>query len=184
MFDKLQTLTKEIWRLILLTGIASAIFGLVTLLWPTVTLKTLVYILAIFILVGGGIGLFQAVSRIKLDPLWWLALLFSFVNMGIGVFLLRNPEVTAAFLAILLAVVIFARAIFDFVVATYMGNQKGRWVWIAIGVLGLVAGTAILFYPGAASLAFTWVLGLYALIHGVATIAFAFGSKQEVRKIG
>lgn len=31
---------------------------------------------------------------------------------------------------------------------------------------------AIVFYPVQSSLAFTWVLGMYALIHGVTTVGF------------
>lgn len=183
MFDKSKKLTKEVWWLVLLTGIASVVFGVLALFWPALTLATLVYMVAIFTIVGGVVGLFEALTSIKKDRLWWLMLLFALVNIGIGVFLLRNPLVTAAIFVILLAVVIFAQSIFDLVVASYMDKQEGKWLWIVTGVLGLVAAVAIMFYPVAASLAFTWVVGLYALVHGVVAVAYAINVRKDMKKL-
>ena len=54
---------------------------------------------------------------------------------------------------------------------------------IATGVLGLISAGVIVFYPVAASLAFTWVLGLYALIHGVTTVGFAVQIRKDIKKL-
>ncbi len=183
MFNKSKKLTKEIWWLILLTGIAGTLFGLVALFWPKLTLVTLVYMVAILTVVGGAVALFEAITNIKKDRLWWLALLFALVNIGVGVYLVRNPLIAAALFVIILAIVILARAIFDLVVASYMEKQEGRWLWIATGVLGLISAGVIVFYPVAASLAFTWVLGLYALIHGVTTVGFAVQIRKDIKKL-
>ena len=64
-----------------------------------------------------------------------------------------------------------------------MEKQEGRWLWIITGVLGLIAAIAIMFYPVVASLAFTWVLGLYALIHGVTTVGFAVQIRKDIKKL-
>lgn len=183
MFDKSKKLTKEIWWLIILTGVAGIIFGLVTLFWPKLTVVTLVYMAAIFTIVGGAVGLFEAIANMKKDRLWWLALLFSLVNIGIGVYLVRNPLTTAAILVILLAIAILFRAIFDLVVASYMDKEEGRWLWIMTGIIGLISAAVIMVYPVAASLAFAWVLGLYALIHGVMTVGYAMQVRKEIKKL-
>ena len=179
MFDKSKKLTKELWWIIFLTGIAGVVFGAVALFWPALTLITLVYMVAILTVVSGAIGLFEALASIKKDRLWWLALIGALINIGVGVFLVRNPLITAAIFVILLAVVILFRAIFDLVVASYMDKKEGRWLWVATGIFGLIASVIILFYPVASSLAFTWVLGLYALVHGVATVAFAVQIRKD-----
>ena len=183
MFDKSKKLTKEIWWIILLTGIAGIIFGILALFWPKLTLVTLVYMVAIMTIVGGAVGLFEALANIKKDRLWWLALIFALANIGVGVFLVRNPLITAAIFVILLAVVIFLRAIFDLVVASYMEKEEGRWLWIVTGLLGIIASLTIMFYPVSSSLAFTWVLGLYALIHGITTVAFAAQIRKDIKKL-
>ena len=183
MFNKSKKLTKEIWWIILLTGIAGIVFGLIALFWPQLTLVTLVYLVAIFTIVGGAVALFEALISIKKDRLWWLALLFALVNIGIGVFLVRNPLVTAALFVILLATIILLRALFDLVVASYMEKQEGRWIWVLTGILGIIAAGVIVFYPVGASVAFVWVLGLYTLIHGVSTVAFAVQIRQDIKKL-
>ena len=183
MFDKSKKLTKEIWWMILLTGIAGTIFGLIALFWPTMTLVTLVYTVAIVTVVGGAIALFEAISSIKKDRLWWLALALALLNIGVGVYLLRNPLVAAAVFVVILAIVILGRSIFDLVVASYMDEKEGRWLWILTGVLCIIAAVAIVFYPVQSSLAFTWVLGMYALIHGVTTVGFAVQIRKDIKKL-
>jgi uncharacterized membrane protein HdeD (DUF308 family) len=183
MFDKSKKLTKEIWWLLVLTGIAGVVFGLLALLWPGLTLATLVYMFAIFTVVGGAFALFESISNIKKDRLWWLTLLFALVNIGVGVYLLRNPLVAAQLFVILLAIVIFIQAIFDLIVASYATKDEGRWTWIFSGILGLIAGVAIMVYPLASSIAFVWVLGLYALIHGVVAVAYAVQIRSEIKKL-
>ena len=183
MFDKSKKLTKEIWWMILLTGIAGTIFGFIALLWPAITLVTLVYIVAVVVVVGGAVMLFEAISSIKKDRLWWLALALALLNIGVGVYLLRNPLVAAAVFVVILAIVILGRSIFDLVVASYMDKKEGRWLWILTGVLGIIAAVAIVFYPVRSSLAFTWVLGMYALIHGVTTVGFAVQIRKDIKKL-
>ena len=183
MFDKSKKLTKQIWWMILLTGIAGTILGLIALFWPAMTLVTLVYIVAVVVVVGGAVMLFEAISRINKDRLWWLALVLALLNIGVGVYLLRNPLIAAAVFVVILAIVILGRSIFDLVVASYMDEKEGRWLWVLTGVLGIIAAVAIVFYPVQSSLAFTWVLGIYALVHGVTTVGFAVQIHKYIKKL-
>jgi uncharacterized membrane protein HdeD (DUF308 family) len=184
MFDKSKKITKEVWWTLMLTGVVSAVFGLITLFWPKLTFVTFVYMYAIFAIIAGAIGLFEAVSNIKKDRLWWLALLFALLNLGIGVFLLRNPAVTAVLVVLFVAIFMFVQSIIDLVVASYIDKGQDRWLWIVSGILGLIAGVVVLVYPLAATVAFVWVLGLYALIHGVSAVAYALrvrGDKKVIK---
>lgn len=183
MFGKKLSITKEVWWLVLITGIVSVIFGLVALFWPKLTLATLVYLYAIFVIVTGAFSLFEALASIKRDPLWWLMLLFAVFNIAIGVFLLSNPLVTAALFIIFLTLFIFVQSVIDLVIASYTEKGDGRWLWILTGVFGIITGFVILFYPVAASIAFVWALGLYTLIHGIVAIAFAVQTRSLVNKL-
>lgn len=183
MFDKKLSITKEIWWLVLGTGIVSTLFGLVALFWPKLTLATLIYMYAMFVIVIGAFSLVEALSNIKKDPLWWLMTLFAIFNLVIGVFLLRNPLIAATIFVILLAVFVFVQSIIDLVIASYAGKGDNRWLWILTGVFGIVMGFIILFYPVAASVAFVWALGIYTLVHGVVAIAFAIQTRSFVKKL-
>lgn len=183
MFDKKLSITKETWSLVLVTGIVSTLFGLVALFWPKLTLATLVYMYAIFVVLIGAFSLFQSLASIKKDPLWWLMTLFAVFNIIIGVFLLRNPLVAATIFVVLLAIFIFVQSIMDLVIASYAGKGDNRWIWVMTGIFGIVMGFVMLFYPLAASVAFVWVLGVYTLVHGVVAIAFAVQTKSAVKKL-
>jgi len=183
MFDKKLSITKEVWWLVLVTGIVSTLFGLVALFWPKLTLATLVYMYAMFVVVIGAFSMFEALASIKKDPLWWLMTIFAVFNLIIGVFLLRNPLVAATVFIVLLAVFIFVQSIIDLVIASYAGKGDNRWLWVATGVFGIIMGFVMLFYPLAASVAFVWVLGVYALVHGIVAIAFSVQTKSAVRKL-
>lgn len=182
MFSNNKKITKEMWWLMLLTGIVSVVFGFMALFWPKLTAATFVYIYAIFVVVTGAVGLFESIASIKKDPLWWLALLFSLVNLGIGVFLLRNPAVTAVLLVLLVSLFVFMQAIVDLVVASYLKKDDDRWLWVVSGIIGLIAGVVILVYPLASTVAFVWVIGLYALVHGVTSVAYALQIRGTVKK--
>lgn len=183
MFDRTKKLTKEVWWLLILTGVTSIVFGLVTLFWPKLTFATFVYLYAIFVVIGGAIGLFEAISNIKKDGLWWLALALSLINLGVGVFLLRNPAVAATLLVLFVVIFIFMQAIFDLAVASYISKKDNQWLWVVSGILGLFAGVIVLAYPLATTVAFVWVLGLYALVHGVVSVAYALQIRGELKKL-
>lgn len=175
-------LTKELWWFIVLSGAASVVFGAVALFWPKLTLVTLVFLFAVFVLVAGLVELFSALKNIKGNRLWWLSLLLAVVNIAIGVYLVRNPLVTAVVFVMLLAAAIGVRAIFDLIVASYADRNEHKWLWVASGVLGLIAAVVILVYPVSASVTFVWVLGLYTLIHGVIALAYAAQIRGDVKK--
>jgi len=181
MFDKSKKLTKEVRWMLLLTGVVSVVFGLVTLFWPALTFATFVYFYAMFMVVAGAIALFEAIANIKKDRLWWLAVLFALFNLGVGVYLLRNPLVTAALLVLLMVIFVFVQAVLDFVVASYADKKDSRWLWIVSGVLGLAAGVVVLMYPLASTLVFVWVLGLYALVHGIVAVSYALQMRKHIK---
>ena len=95
------------------------------------------------------------------------------------VVLMRKHEVV---FVMLLAAAIGVRAIFDLIVASYADRNEHKWLWVASGVLGLIAAVVILVYPVSASVTFVWVLGLYTLIHGVIALAYAAQIRGDVKK--
>ena len=80
MFNEAKKLTKEVWWFLILTGLVAVVFGFVTLLMPALTAMTLVFLVALFTVIGGLVGLVNALSNIGKDRLWWLSLLVSVVS--------------------------------------------------------------------------------------------------------
>src|SRR5262249_35898328 len=69
----LHALAKN-WWLLLLRGICAILFGVLTFVWPGITLLTLVLLYGAFALADGVLALAEAVMGGAPAPRWWLAL--------------------------------------------------------------------------------------------------------------
>lgn len=172
---------EDLWWLFVLEGVVTVLFGIVALFWPGLTLVTLVYLFAIYIVVWGLFEIFRGLVQISRVSSWWVSLLFGLVATGVGVYLLRNPHIAAQVFVTLIGAVILARGVVDLYVAGFVAQKtENRVLWALTGILGIIAAIVMWSYPLASSLAFVWVLGLYALFAGVFQVAFALRVRDEV----
>lgn len=180
--NKLKEITKAIWWSVVITGIASIVFGLVAIIWPGMTLATLVTLFTIFVIVMGAVWLMESLASVKSDPLWWLGLLFSALAIALGVYAFMNPELTVAVFVILLALFVFAQSLIDFINASYAPKGE-KWPWVVTGLLGIVFGITVIGHPKSASLAFVWVLGVYLIARGALSIVYAGRAKMLAKRL-
>ncbi|HSX30322.1 MAG TPA: DUF308 domain-containing protein [Candidatus Saccharimonadales bacterium] len=163
---------------LVLRGVVAILFGIAAVFWPGITLLTLLYLFATFLLIGGvfelvyGIGRLGSAGTSVLTRV--LTPLLGLLQMGVGVYLLRHPHVTFATFILLIGFILIIRGVFEVVEGLFEeGPSLYRIVMILVGLLAALAGILILFQPKAAGVAFVWILGLYALITGPMLIAAA-----------
>ena len=178
-----KSIAKSAWWLFILSGVLSVLFGLFAVFWPGLTVSILVHIFGLFIVAIGVAWLVMSFADMKTNRVWWLWALLAIFAVVAGIYLLANPSTTITIFVILVATVVFARALVDLIGASYAGDASSRWMWILLGVLGVVFGVVILVYPKSATTAFVWVVGLYAVIRGIADIIYAFRVKKNVKKL-
>lgn len=179
----IQKIIKKLWTTVAIGGGASIIFGLIAMLWPHLTLSFFIYLFSAFVLIISVIVLGQSFTNIRVDRLWWLSMLFAVCGISIGIFILVNPEVAQAFLAVLLAVYIFSQSILDLVVASYSDDRSTKTPVIVVGILGIIFGFMVLLYPRLATEAMVWVIGLYILVHGVIIEYYAIRVRQQAKQL-
>jgi len=172
---------RRMYGSILLGSIASIFFGIIAFCSPEMTLSALVFIASIFIMATGVIWILQGLFSIARDRLWWLAVLLGALVTSTGSYLFQNPEVAFRLFAILLAIFIFVQAIWDLIAASYSG-RRGRLAWMVLGILGVIVGFIILHNPVDATVFFVWVIGIYAIVHGIAGIIFALRARSNLKK--
>ena len=162
-------------------GVAAILFGLVALFWPGLTLVTLVYVFSAFLLVSGLIGMIMSIVTIRSNRYWFMDLLLSFLELGIGVYLVRHITVTLATFILLVGISFVVRGVVEIVRAFVDSSASGHRILVGLGgLVGLVAGIVVLRQPVAGGIAFVWVLGLYALISGPLMIALASEARREL----
>jgi uncharacterized membrane protein HdeD (DUF308 family) len=163
------------WWLFLLRGIAAVAFGLLSFLWPGVTLLTLVLFFGIYALVDGVLSLVSATaSRSSPTPRWWLVI-YGLLGVAAGIATFVWPGMTALLLLIFIAS--WAIAIGFFLIYGGIRLRKeieGEWLLILTGVISILAGILMFVVPGASALALVWLVASYAILFGILTIGFAF----------
>ena len=155
---------STISSLLILRGVLAVLFGIFAVVWPGLTLGTLSILLALWFIVGGVIGIITSVMSRTSN--WILGVLIGVLEVCIGTYLVQRPEITVSLLVALVAIVFVARGVVDIVSSIIDGNDDNRWISAMLGLLGVIAGLFVWRYPEGSSLAFVWVLGLYAIIAG------------------
>jgi uncharacterized membrane protein HdeD (DUF308 family) len=158
------------------SGAFSILAGILVLVWPKLTLATLVFLISVWLLISGVFSLVESIRSIKKGGWAWLALGgLGLLQLGVGAYLVQRPGVTALTVVTLLGL-LFVMQGFVFVARTFLtpnidGGQRALSMVFAI--LSLVAGVWVWRYPLQSGLAFVWLVGLYAIISGTLQIAAA-----------
>ncbi len=177
MASKSSAITGAERTALVLQGLVAIMFGILAVFWPGLTTLALVYLFAAFLLVDGMIVLVWGLSKIRYFGVSMLVTLFGVIELGIGLYLLRRPEVALETLIWALGLVLIFRGLFSFfhLVHTFIGKRSTavKSMHALLSLLGVAVGVFILFQPVASGLAFVWAIGLYSLVAGAVMIALS-----------
>jgi uncharacterized membrane protein HdeD (DUF308 family) len=174
-------LEKQLWGLGIASGVIAILFGILALFWPGLTVALLLLFFGVFVLVWGIVGLVVSLASIGSNKFWWLELIFSVLAIGVAVYVLRNPAETAQIFVIFIGLTFLLRGVVDLLVGMFDRDQSGesRTFRVLAGILGVLAGIITLLNPVSAGVAVVWVVGLYAILYGSLSIAFAIRAQKE-----
>ncbi len=181
--NELSPLAKQLWGLAIAQGVLAILFGIVALFWPGLTVALLIVLFSVFILVWGIVGVVVGLSTLGANKFWWLEVIFSLLAIGAAVYMLRNPVETAAIFVFFIGLTFLVRGVIDLLEGLFDRERTsdGRIFAVLAGVIGVIAGIVTLLYPVSAGVAVVWVIGLYAVLYGSLTIAFAFRAQKELK---
>jgi uncharacterized membrane protein HdeD (DUF308 family) len=91
---------------LVLSGLAAVVAGIAVLVWPSITLTALLYILVLGGLTLAAVDLVGALVNRRSDPLWWLYLLRGIGVLVLVAVLLAWPEETLTVVRTLTAVLL------------------------------------------------------------------------------
>ncbi|HEX5615740.1 MAG TPA: DUF308 domain-containing protein [Acidimicrobiia bacterium] len=171
------------WKHLAVHGVAAVLFGLATLVWPSITLWALVVLWGAFAFVDGITSLSAAIADRVLVHRGWVA--FSGITgIAAGVVTFLWPSITAYALLFVIATWSFlvggARIAFAI---TTRKQLHGTWS-IALGGVALVLlGTLLVIDPGAGALGITWAIGWLAIFFGGHELYLASIVRHETREL-
>ena len=175
----LHALAKN-WWLLLLRGIAGIAFGILALVWPGITLLTLVIFYGAYALVDGIFSLVAAFTgRARALPTWWL-ILVGIAGIAAGIITFLWPGITAVVLVLLIGAWAVVHGVFEIIGAIQLRKEiDHEWLLILAGALSILFGLLVLAMPGAGALALIWTIGAYAIIFGVIFVILSFRLRQH-----
>lgn len=162
------------WWLILLRGIAAIVFGVLTFIWPGMTLLTLALLYGVFALIEGVLALAAAVVGGAPAPRWWLAIV-GLLGIAVGILTFMMPGMTAFLLVLFVAGWAIATGIMQVIGAIRLRKEiDNEWMLIAVGVISILFGVLVAMQPGLGALSLAYVIGAYAIIFGITLVGLAF----------
>jgi uncharacterized membrane protein HdeD (DUF308 family) len=166
------------WSFLLLRGLAAIAFGILTLVRPGISLTALVLLFAAYAITDGVLATMAAFSARKEQQHWWLLLLAGLLGIGIGIYTIANPGVTALALVFYIAIWAIGTGIVEIFFAIRLRQQiQGEWRLIVAGVVSVAFGAYLLARPGAGALTVLGIIAFYALFFGILLVLLAFKAR-------
>jgi uncharacterized membrane protein HdeD (DUF308 family) len=169
-----ETLARN-WWLVLLRGIAGIIFGVLTFLWPSLSLTVLVIVFGAYAFADGVLAIISAIRWRGETERWWLILLEGLAGVAAGVITFFWPAITA--LALLYIIAAWALVTGALEIAAAIKLRKiitGEWLLVLSGVASIALGVLLALFPGPGALALVFWIGAFAIVSGALLIALAF----------
>jgi uncharacterized membrane protein HdeD (DUF308 family) len=167
------------WWLVLLRGIGAILFGLLTIMWPGLSLLTFVLLFGVFALFDGGLALGAAIMGGSAEPRWWLALV-GLLGIAAGALALLWPGITGLLLLIFIAAWAITAGVFEVMGAIKLRKEiEGEWWLITTGILSVLFGFLILLFPGAGALSIAFIIGWFAILYGALLVGLSWRLKKH-----
>ena len=172
------------WWVALVRGLFAILFGVLTFVWPGISLLSLVILFGVYSLMDGAVALYGAITgrrQISRSSLWWL-LFVGISGIAAGIVTFLYPQVTALVLVIFIGAWALVRGIFEIIGAIRLRKEIEReWLLIFAGLMSVIFGLVLLLNPGAGALALLWLIGGYAIAFGIILVWLAFRLRKLAR---
>ena len=165
-------------NMFLLRGLAAIAFGILTLVWPNISLLALVLSFGIFAAIN-GITAIVAALRNREEHYWGLLLFEGILGALAGAVALVWPGITALAFLFLIAGWAILTGILE-LVAPLSFPMSGRRKVLSVlsGIVSIVFGVLMASQPAAGLLTVVWLIGIYAIVIGIMHVVVYFESRS------
>lgn len=157
-----------LWR-----GLLAIIVGVVSVIWPNITVGAFVILFAVYAFLAAGTDAARAFSSDRAGPVA-AYLLLGLLSLVAGVVALVWPGITALALTIWVAAWALVTGIVEVTLAFRQGEAAGeRALWALSGLVSVVFGVVLAIRPDLGALTLATVFGLFSVVYGIVTLTLA-----------
>lgn len=167
-------LARNWWSLVV-RGILGILVGILTFVWPGITLLALVFLFAGYALVDGALSLAGAVHAAATREHWGSLLFEGIIGIVAAFVTFLWPGITALSLVYVIAIWAIVSGIAEIVAAVRLRKHiSGEWLLGLSGIASVVFGVLVAWAPLAGALVIALWFGAYTLVFGVLLVALGF----------
>ena len=171
------------WKRLAVHGAAAMVFGLATLVWPEISLWSLVLLWGAFAFVDGVTAVSAALADRMLIHRGWVAVR-GVAGIVAGIVTFVWPSMTTV--ALLAVIATWSLIIGGSRIAFAISARKqlsGAGVVGIGGALLVLLGVLLLADPGAGAIGITWAIGWAAFVSGCLELWLAASVRRETRDV-
>jgi uncharacterized membrane protein HdeD (DUF308 family) len=172
---------RSAWMLIL-RGVIAIAFGVLAVALPALTLVLLIGLFAAYALLSGIVSIVAAWRSRGIDDKSWLTLLLGIVGIAAGICAVAFPSLTALVLVLVIGANAIVTGVLDIAIAVRLREAvKGTWMLVLSGIVSIIFGVLVFFFPGAGALALVWLISFYAIVTGALLLALGVRARRGAR---
>ncbi len=158
-------------RLLTVSGTISIGIGAAALVWPSITARIFAFLVGAFFLIEALMDFFSQ-HRGKLYT--WTAVAQGVVGLVVALLLVLMPGTALQIVVLLIAIWLLFRGVFQIMVAMQNRSYTGFPLFAGMtGAISAVVGLLLFFRPEAGIVAFSWLVGIYAVLTGAFALLWA-----------
>jgi uncharacterized membrane protein HdeD (DUF308 family) len=179
--DTRQTVKTQLSKLrwaIGMNGALSVALGVVIIVWPGISLYSLVIVFGAYALARGILGLVMAIANSDMDGRGWLVA-SSLAGIAVGVIVFADTGMSALALLYVIGAYAIVLGIAAVSAAFVLPLSGGDSALLGLtGVLSVAFGIVMFAKPGDGALAVLALIAAYAIIIGLSELIVAIGGKR------
>ncbi|MGW7816592.1 HdeD family acid-resistance protein [Streptomyces puniciscabiei] len=179
----LHALSRAAWQVVLGTGVASLILGILVLVWPGASLLAAGVLFGIYLVLSGVFQLVAAFGTHRATSLRVLAFISGALSILLGLFCFRGPMQSILLLALWIGIGWVIRGITQTLAALHDSRMPARGRQIFLGVVTFIAGIVLIDSPFRSVAVLTLVAGIWLVAVGLGEIVTAFGIRGRAKAV-
>ena len=179
----MKELFKRTTNSIIISSILACVVGFILIINPTMSIKTMGIIAAIYIILH---GLTLIIIDIKATKYYipFDGILPGILSIIIGVILILKPNILSILFVVSVGIWIALSSINSIKMSLVLKNEDAPWLLLLLlGIIDLILGIIVVFNPFEASISIAVFIGIMLIIHSIVDIIDMIVIKRDVKKI-